>query len=250
MKKMDSKGVSETVGYLLILGIVIASISYAYVHAYSMIEDISSKFKDEGLRQSFKRIQNVLYSSTYGGAKLQSIQVELHGSFWIANDTYLRILSNSSLSTSILFEGYVRSLNYKYEDFEIVLENGAVWENYQGYKRVVEYPRIFIHTSYKPSPSEHKEKVVVVVINKYVQDFSISGEGSVRLIFNTTSTSFKVYDGPGNVKITVKSPHAKLWYDFFLTLPGDCELSGNIANFTTYYDKLVLAEYDIAVESG
>jgi len=246
MKKMDSKGVSETVGYLLILGVVIVSISYAYMHTHSMIEDTSSKFKAEGLRQSFKRIQNVLASSTYGGAPLQSIQVELHGSFWIANETYLRVVKNSIP----VFEGYVKSLNYKYEDIEIVLENGAVWENNHGYKRAVEYPRIFVHKSYKPSPSGDTETIVVVVVNRYVQDFSISGEGSIRLTFNTTSTSFQVYDGPGNVTITVESPYAELWYDFFETLPGNSEFSGNTANFTTYYDKLVLSEYDIVIESG
>lgn len=242
---MRDKAVSEILGYMLILSIVVAAISIVYLKVNSMVEDTSEKFRVEGVRQSFKRILNVISISTYGGAPLQSIQIEMQGgSFWISNETRV-VLTAGNISV----DEYVGSLNYRLEDFRVTLENGAVWEEYYGYKRAIEEPRIFIHTSYVDSPTGSTKRVAVIVISKLTGNVSIAGEGSVKLIFNTTSVEVFSEEVSGNIHLNVSSPYAELWYEFFNTLPGDARLNGNWANFTVYVDRVVVAKYIVNVKA-
>ncbi|WP_456478853.1 DUF7289 family protein [Geoglobus ahangari] len=242
---MNSKGVSEVLGYILILGIVIVAISMVYLKTNSMVENTSKMFISEGIRQSFKRILNVVAISTYGGAPLQSIQVEMQGgTFWISNETKINITVGN-----LTLERYTGALNYRYEGLEVTLENGAVWERYYGYDRAIEEPRIFIHTSFAKSPSYSTKVVAVVVINRLVGDVSVSGEGSVKLIFNTTSVNVTAEDVGDVMNLTITSPYAKLWYEFFDKLPGDAMLNNttNTATLSVYVDRIVIAEYTTQV---
>lgn len=246
---MNSRGVSEVLGYMLILAIVMASISMVYLKVNSLLDSTSKMYISEGIRQSFKRILNVVAISTYGGAPLQSIQVEMQGgSFWIGNETRINITAGN-----ISIEKYTGSLNYRYEGFQVTLENGAVWEDYYGYKSAVEEPRIFIHTTSARSASYSTKVVAVVVINKFVGDMSVSGRGSVKLVFNTTSVNVTAEDVRDVMNLTVKSPYARLWYDFFKTLPGDAYLnnSTSTAKLSVYVDRIVIAEYttEVVVET-
>ncbi len=242
---MNSKGVSDVLGYMLIMGVVIAAISMVFMKTNDMVDNTSKMFISEGLRQSFKRILNVIAISTYGGAPLQSIQVELQGgSFWLSNDTEIKIDVGT---TSI--EEFPGSLNYRYEDFMVSLENGAVWEEFYDYKNSVEVPRIFIHTTFAKGSSYSTKIVAVVVINKLTGNVSISGKGPVKLIFNTTSVYVITEDVGGTMNITVTSPYAELWYDFFDSLPGDASLNTttNTAKLSVYVDKVVITQYTTEV---
>ena len=243
---MNLKGVSDVMGYMLIMAVVIAAISMVFLKTNNMVENTSKMFISEGLRQSFKRILNVVAISTYGGAPLQSIQVELQGGyFWISNETKIRI----EYGTEPPVERYTGSLNYRYEDFKISLENGGVWEEYYGYKQAIQEPRIFIHTTFAQSPSYSTKVIAVVVINKLAGDASISGEGPVKLIFNTTSVNVITQDVSGTMNMTVTSPYAELWYEFFETLPGDAYLNStaNTAKLSVYVDRIVITEYTTVV---
>ncbi len=242
---MNTKGVSEVIGYMLIMAVVIAAISMVFLKTNSMVENTSKMFISEGLRQSFKRILNVIAISTYGGAPLQSIQVELQGgSFWLTNETEIRVEVGSIDITK-----YTGSLNYRYEDFKISLENGGVWEEFYGYKQAIEKPRIFIHTTFAKSPSYSTKVVAVIVINRLVGDVSISGEGSVKLIFNTTSVNVTAQDVSSVMNLTVTSPYAELWYEFFDSLPGDAYFNSttSTAKLSVYVDRVVITEYTTEV---
>ncbi len=240
---MKERAVSEVLGYMLILSIVVAAISMVYLKVNDMVESTSEKFRVEGVRQSFKRILNVVSISTYGGAPLQSIQVELQGgSFWIANETRIKLTAGN-----VSIDEFVGSLNYELENFRVSLENGAVWEDYYGYKRPVEEPRIFIHTTSESVPSGTTRTVAVVVITKFTGNVSIAGQGSVKLIFNTTSVDIYSEDVYGNMTLSVTSPFAKLWFEFFSTLPGDTVLNNDTAILRTYVDRIVVAKYNVEV---
>ncbi len=244
---MNSNGVSEVLGYILIMAIVITAISMVFLKTNTMVEDTSKMFISEGLRQSFKRILNVIAISTYGGAPLQSIQVELQGgSFWISNDTKVKIQVGSINITK-----YTDSLNYRYRDLRISLENGAVWEDYYGYKKAVEEPRIFIQTTFAKSSSYATKVVAVIVINRLVGNVSVSGQGPVKLIFNTTSVNVTTQDVSAVMNMSITSPYAKLWYDFFSSLPGDANLNNttNTATLSVYIDRIVLTEYTTEVSA-
>ena len=133
----------------------------------------------------------------------------------------------------------------------VSLENGAVWEEFYDYKNPVEVPRIFIQTTFAKGSSYSTKTVAVVVINKLVGDVSISGKGPVKLIFNTTSVDVTTMDVSETMNITVTSPYAELWYDFFDSLSGDAYLntSTNTAKLSVYVDKVVITEYTTEIRA-
>ncbi len=243
---MNSSAVSETLGYILVTALVIVAISTVYVSTYDMLQDTSEDKKIEGLRQSFKRVQNVLSLSTYGGAPLQSIQVEAQGGmFTVQNETRVRVVGNSST----IFDEHIGSFNYRYEDLEICLEGGAIWEDYYGHKNAVTSPRIFIHTTSTQDPSQASKTVVIIVLNKLKGNFSVAGEGSLDFFFNKTMVDTSTYSQPGNVTLNVTSPYAELWNDFFEKLPGDSYVDDDKVSFKSYYDKLIITEYEVKISA-
>ncbi|MFP3909773.1 MAG: hypothetical protein ACLFVX_07925 [Archaeoglobaceae archaeon] len=243
---MNSSGVSETIGYIFVTAIVIVAISTVYVSTYDMLQDTSEDNKVEGLRQSFKRVQNVLSLSTYGGAPLQSIQVEAQGGmFTVQNETQVKVVANSST----VFDEYIGSFNYSYGDMEVCLEGGAIWEDYYGHKSAVSSPRIFIHTTSTQDPSQASKTVVIVVLNKLRGDFSVAGEGSLDLFFNKTTVNTTTFSEPGNVTLNVTSSYAELWNNFFEELPGDSYMDGDKVSFQSYYDKLIITEYEVRISA-
>ncbi len=245
---MNDKAVSEVVGYIFVFGIILTAVTYAYLNVNNLVKDTSDKYRVEGIRESFKRIQNVFFLSTYGGSPMQSIQVEFQGGrLYVANESNIKI----RIGTSEIWNGYIGSLKYELGNYEVVIENGAIWENYYGYEKSVMDPRIFVKRIEVPGASGAKQTVVMVVVDKIKGNFSISGYGSVNLIFNSTVDRIIYNTTTGNVTFSVTSPYYENWYDFFQELTGDSfkDPSTSTAWMVIPYNKLIIAIYETKVQA-
>lgn len=67
--------------------------------------------------------------------------------------------------------------------------------------------------------------------------------------FNKTMVDTTTYSQPGNVTLNVTSPYAELWNDFFEKLPGDSYINGDKVSFKSYYDKLIITEYEVRISA-
>ena len=243
---MNNKAVSEIVGYIFVFGIILSAVTYAYINVNNLVKDTTDKYRVEGLRESFKRIQNVFFLSTYGGAPVQSIQVEFQGGYlYLANNTTGRILLNNTPVVS----GRIGSLDYKYKGYHVSIENGAIWEDYYGYKSVIMEPRIFVQRVETQGASGAYRTVVMIVVSKLTGNISIAGAGSVNLVFNSTVKKVIYNTTPGYLKLQIKSPFAENWYDFFQTLSSDVKYdAGNsTAEMQVYYDVVIITVYETEV---
>ncbi len=138
---MNNKAVSEVVGYIFVFGIVVTTVAYAYVNVSTIIKDMYGQYRSRGLRESFKRIQNVFFLSSYGGAPVQTLQTEMqNGMLYVSTNPSIKL----KVDSAEILNGAIGSIGFNYGDYKIAIENGAVFEDYYSYRRTVTDPRIFI----------------------------------------------------------------------------------------------------------
>jgi hypothetical protein len=239
---MSERAVSEVLSYILIFGVVMTAISIVYSQVYTSTVETSQKFKVEGIRESFKKIYNVFVLSVYGGAALQQIQIELQGgTISVENCTYVSInIGNEPYSI------YTKSLNYQLGNYRISFENGALWESYYGYNRSVQTPSIYIKSVQVPQASG-VDQVFVIVINEIDGDVTVSGEGSIVIIFNSSLQSSALYKEK-DVTINITSPFADLWEGYFRNF-GSVSRENNTVIFNKHADTLILTIYKTNVST-
>jgi hypothetical protein len=240
-------GVSEVLSYIFVFAIVVAVVSIVYLQVNNIIEDTKDKMKVEGLRQSYKRVQNVIQLTTYSDAPAQTIEFELQGgSLYLENrPTFVIIVGNNSIPV------LTGSLTYAFEDYRITYENGGIWESYYGDHRMVVEPRIFIHHR-----NIDNQTIIVVVLTKLNGSLSYSGFGSVRLDFQKTNTDIEIYELNDNMRIYYgNSEYADMWEEFFQNLKT---VEGNLASVQVdtvndyaqfSFNKLIITTYEVSVRS-
>ncbi len=251
-KKMKSgireeKAVSEVLSYIFVFAIVVAIVSIVYLQVNNIIADTKDKMKVEGLRQSFRRVQNVIQITTYSDAPSQTIEFELQGGSLYLRDEpdFTIVVENTTIPV------VTGSLTYEFKDYKITYENGGIWESYYGKHRMVAEPRIFIHHR-----NVDNQTIIVVVLTKLIGSFSYSGSGSVRLDFEKTNTSVKTYNLNGNLRIYYgNSSYADMWEDFFQNIKT---VEGNVASVQVdtindyaqfSFNKLIITTYEVTIRS-
>jgi len=249
---MNSKGVSEVVGYIFVFGIVLSTLAYAYIHVSNLIKDTSESYRVEGLRESFKRVQNVFFLSAYGGAPVQTLQIELQGgNFYVDDDPAIKV-TVTTISEPVI-NGKVGSIVFKYGDYKVVVENGAVFEDYYGYHRTVVDPRIFIQQVEIEQVSGAKGNVTMAVFYIVNGNLSISGYGPVELIFSSRVRDSYFFDTSGTINITVTSEFSERWWEYFrnrlgiATTPNSPPSPGEPVSVQINFDRAVVTVYEVNV---
>lgn len=74
-----SKAVSEILGYMYIFGIVMAVLAIVFVQVNTMTEDMKRSVMSQSLEQSFKKIQYIIHSVSFGEVPSQAVEIELQG---------------------------------------------------------------------------------------------------------------------------------------------------------------------------
>jgi|Deesub1362B_J571_1020462.scaffolds.fasta_scaffold01496_5 hypothetical protein len=243
----NNTAVSEVLSYIFVFAIIVSVVSLVYLQVNNIIEDTRDKMKVEGLRQSFKRVQNVIQLTTYSDAPLQTIEFELQGgSLYLSDDPVFTIMVENDTYTIP-----TGSLTYEFQDYKIAYENGGIWESYYGDKRMVSEPRIFIHHR-----NIDNQTIIVVVVTRLNGNLSYSGEGSVRLDFNRTNTTIETYELNGNLRIYYgNSEYSDQWEEFFQSLKT---VEGNLAsvqvdtvnNYARFsFNRLIITTYNVTINS-
>jgi hypothetical protein len=247
IRRRDERGVSEVLSYIFVFAIVVAVVSIVYLQVNNIIQDTKDKMKIEGLRQSYKRVQNVIQITTYSDAPSQTIEFELQGgSVYLKNEpTFVIVVENNSIPVP------TGSLTYAFGEYQITYENGGIWESYYGVHRMVVEPRIFIHHR-----DVDNQTIIVVVLTKLNGSLSYSGFGSVKLDFHKVSTDIDIYEFNGNMRIYYgDSEYEDMWEEFFQNLKT---VEGNLAsvqvdsidNYAQFsFNKLIITTYEVSVES-
>ncbi|MBE8540423.1 DUF7289 family protein [Geoglobus acetivorans] len=246
---MNSKGVSEIVGYIIIFGIAISAITTIYIHVNSMVNDAKEDVRFESMLQGFRKIQDAVESVVYGKSTKKEVRIVLSGgTLQVSSDANLntRVIINNSTafeSTDIL-----GGVEYRYPNYIMAFENGGVWVKSFNKTTIMSNPRIFIYKK-----NVNNETIVFVAITSIRGNGSTGGEGSVTLMFELNSAEINLFNQSGYLYMSINSSYADAWKSYFDDLRGytnntvlQTNLSGSTLNITMYFDRLVLAKYSIS----
>ena len=247
----DEKGVSETLGYIFILGIIIASISIIYVHTSSELSTSQDIVKYRSMVQGFRKIQNIIDYTAYANNPEKTIRILINsGRVYITGNDTIKIEVRMNNTTQYQYQGEMGSIEYSYKDQKISFENGGVWLKKDDQVSMIFEPRIFIYKK-----NVNNETIVFIALVKIQGRDSVAGSGFVDLKVKFNNTDSRIFDGGGYINMNITSEYAEAWEDYFDGMRGyvnntvlQTQLSGNTVSVQIYFDRLILTLYTIDTE--
>jgi hypothetical protein len=218
--------VSESLGYILIFGVVMACIALLYLNGSAIINDAQESTSYQGMEQSFGVVNSDLSRSAYGESPVMTSRVNVNYGLLCLNP------SDVTGSRMIIYDpvghnpadpdfdtyGYDRPIgNITFESVKwgksITIENGAILEMYGGSGQfgtvMTTEPRIFY--------SAKTKTLIVSVINLTMTDGSVMaiGNGVASLRSNYTSINIKNIGIASNkANISIRTRYTGAWKSF------------------------------------
>ncbi len=250
-EKMGERGVSNVLGYTLILGVVVLVLTLVFAHTYSMVTQAKDKVRYESMAQGFEKIQNMVNYVAYSGTPKRYVRILLNeGSMSVTRGCWLNLSVYSSTSQAPVYNlsTYTGAIVYSYGSYSIAFENGGVWLNSHGYPTVVSPPRIFIYKKII-----NNQTIFFMALTILRGNGSVGGNGFADISVMFNSSKVKVF-GPGCVRINVTSDYASAWYDYFDSLKNSgntaaiqATIKGKNVSATIYFSEMVLTVYNLNV---
>jgi len=244
---MNSKGISEVIGYILILGIVILITSFSFVYSYSVVSDTKERVKFESMNQGFRKIQNIVEYTAYTKNPRKSIRLLVNeGMISVKEQNEINVTVKSSNITLYNTKYNVGLIEYEYENYKVAFENGGVWQKSFDGVSIVSEPRIFIYRKQIAN-----EMIVFVALTRLQGNSSVGGYGFVNVMVEYNSSETRTFNESGYIYLNITSEYAGAWNSYFERLRGgltnntvlQTDYSGNKLNVLIYYDNLILTEY-------
>jgi len=197
-------GVSEVVGYLLILSITVCIISVIYAGGMPIIEQTRENAAFKSMENAFIAMQKSIEKVAFGQSPSLSFKLNLaKGSVSTKKvASSITIIENSSHHIDF------GSIEYTLGSRKIIYENGAVIEYSPGGSIIISNPSIFFVNS---SNCSH---IFISVIN-VSGDFSTGGGTTEMLFHQKNDPIYIVYNRSLNsVNISIRSSYAEAWSRF------------------------------------
>ena len=196
-------GVSEVVGYLLILSITVCIISVIYAGGMPIIEQTRENAAFKSMENAFIAMQKCIEKVAFGQSPLLSFKLNLaKGSV-----STKRIAGNITIIGSFGSSSHTfGSVEYTLGSRKIIYENGAVIEYSPGGCIIISEPPIFF------ANYTGKSHIFISVIN-VSGDFSAGG-GTTEILFRQNDPIIVYNRSLNSVNISIRSSYAEAWSRF------------------------------------
>jgi len=251
---MNDKAVSEAIGFVLILGIVISGIGLVTLYGYPVLIKEQSNTDVKNMERAMIVIQNDMKSLCYKNVPYKETSLQVSGGTLEVIDARD---SESSFNISVLDSAGAYSYNsgslklgeLRYRSDRgsevITLENGAVMTRQEGStgSAMLAEPRWFYD-----GPTE---TFVIYIMNISADEpMSKSGMGAVRMSLENTNTQPPVsVPSGGSVRVEYESgsPGNLVAWENYLS-GSSLKMSGSGGTYTlSGAEKLVIKEYEIKI---
>lgn len=247
MKKFgieNNEGVSESIGFILIFGLVLTGIALITLYGYPMLTQQQSNADVRNMEQTMVVLQNDMKALCFKNVPYKETALQVSGgSLAVVNATStgprLNITANG---TTTKFSPGMLVYTSNGQDATIALENGAVIRAQAGGSAMIAEPRWFFDKSSKT--------LVINLINLTGSPMSSTGMGNVRLKLNSSST-FRDDDFGSGKEVTINitdQTFSKAWENY---LTGqELEMTGSSGTYTkSDVNRLIIKKYEIQVLS-
>lgn len=207
---MQDQAVSETIGSILMFGIMLAGIVIILLVGGGMLDNTKSQNNFKGIEHGFTILYSDIEQSALDCTPVKTAKIHMEDGSIIFNNSSNKISINAG--SSPIFEGTAGNMTFKSNrDMSMIsLENGGLWETYgEGSDTCVLKPRIFF--------DEDTRTIFINIIRLKGNSVVISGYTTiyVQLKFNSTDVSSYNVSNNENVTITFNTAYPGAWGRFF-----------------------------------
>ena len=213
----NDRGQSQVLGFLLVTAMILAGSVIGGIIGIDTLQQATSGEPIHAAESSMNNVQADLYDLS-GGAPHRSTDVEItDGQLKYGKEVTITVeatSSNATMSTQVIKPD---SLIYDTGSAEVIVVGGAVFLQQDG----------GVIMKSEPSFRIDQEQAIVPLLNTTHQDgpssLAIGGDGTAYVVsynWDTTTERFEPTDADGNpivanVTITIESPRAGEWADYF-----------------------------------
>jgi hypothetical protein len=250
--KIDDKAVSEAIGFILILGLVLTGITLVTLYGYPVLVKEQSSTDVKNMERAMIVIQNDMKSLCFKNVpyKESTLQVsggtlEVIGAKGEATPKF--VISSDNIDPSIEFSPGALIYRSDRSTEVITLENGAVMTRQEGAagSAMLAEPRWFCDVDPKTN-----EKTFVIYLMNITTDEPMAKSGMTTVRMSLEKTNTQPYTLASDVKVTytkdTDNDHSVAWKNYLTGSSLDMSSSGDTYTVSGV-NKLVIKEYEIKI---
>ncbi|MFV9631128.1 MAG: hypothetical protein ACNYWM_08700 [Methanosarcinales archaeon] len=191
--------VSDIVGFMLVLSIMIVSLAAISLFAQPILNETKDEIYFSNMEQSFTLLHSDTNDIASGRSTIKTRDLNIANAHMSFDPDSTNISISFNGSHPILYNA--GSIEYDIKDRKICLENGALLSSYGTGSIVISEPLIYTDG----------QTTVINLVQLDGPAFSVGGEGIVRIIQQNNFTESFIYKDSKNVTITINSQYAGGW---------------------------------------
>lgn len=241
----NEKGVSETVGFIIIFGIVITGIGLVTLYGYPVLLNQQAEANIRNMQKNMIVLQSDINSLTYKNVPYQETSLQVSGGTLMIEDPSMDLSSFSIYNASPPPPYFVQDFRpgqllfiSDSEPVEIGLQNGAVVKWQQGGSVMISEPRWFFDVD---------TGTLVITLIQIDSDTNMAQTGIGTVSMNIAQISNNEYNSPGavTIKYSISGGYPKAWENYFNNFAPTTTSTVSIPDV----DKLVIKTYKVTVLS-
>ena len=198
---ISETAVSEALGFILTLGILLMASGIVYFGGISILQNSMDASHFQEMEESFMLLGQNMNEVAYERAPIRTTELKIvQGSMSIQHDSHMRVVVNG---TSVTYR--MGSMEYYLDNQVIAYENGGIWTKYQNGDTII-----------RSKPNINHANITTIPIVELLGTYSKGGEGTVRIrATHSDSSSIYFINSTGyDATIIITSNYYKGWESY------------------------------------
>jgi len=198
----DRRGVSETVGFVLVFSLVLLTVGTVLTVGYGGLQDVRDAERVNNAQRAFDVLANNIEDITARGAPSRGTEIRLaEASLGRGEPTVLNVSADWSSSNFSTGNDSLDSIVYEAEGTQIRYAAGAVTRVQSGGSVMLVEPNFVISD----------QRVILPVVELVVEQRSIAGSRTVLVRSVRTNREVELDRGVDQLELNVTSPATDAW---------------------------------------
>lgn len=224
---MTERAVTEVVGGILILLVMVSTISILFTYSTPVIDDVQTNIRMRNMVTQMASLHEQMFKVTSNDIPSAMDKAAISGSLQFEDSDFMICVNSTS------YFNISKRLEYSYGSRSIAIENGGVWRRDSNHSVMIENPRIY-----------RSGGAVNIAVIELQGDGSAGGSYTYAHVKLTLNSSETREFNDSYVTIKPDSKYRSAWKRYLRGLNAD--FTGGKANIT--FDRLVISKYVVEVD--
>lgn len=232
--------VSETLGYILLFGIVTLSMGVIYAIGYPALQSNIDANIFESAEQNFIVLQSNMDRVAFDQTPVKVLKLKLQSSAIAVNNESSMTITYGANPPEVIHTGEIQ---FQKDSKTLTYEMGGVFKKYPREATVmVSKPPIY-------SSEINGVDVMTIGLVSVKGNSYISGKGIATVTLQHNSSNMSMSTAPTDVEVTIKSAHATKWEEYLENIGFSID-SANVSSVTAHKNDtmLILSKHVVDVD--